>query len=87
MDNTKEIIDLTKGVDTSLWNAEEDAVKYQEASSDDAISRQLDELYRVFNTFLDKMSANPDAPQIKWPQRMDDISKVRTQITTIYKGE
>lgn len=74
------IIDVSDEFAISFLTDEDENGKIQD------LSRTLDEYVKIVNGFLDKLASNPDAATIKWPDRINDISKLRQKLDKCLKN-
>lgn len=58
--------------------------KLQVAVSD--AEERMVKMYKMIDTFLGNLSANPEKPTIRWPNRAEAIDKFRKQLKTLMKG-
>ena len=47
---------------------------------------RLDKLYNAIIPLLNNLKKNPEKDYIRWPNRLDKVEEVETQLQEIYKG-
>lgn len=60
-------------------------VEQLKAVASDAEERMV-KMYSMIDTFLGNLSANPEKPTIRWPNRAEAIDKFRKQLKALMKG-